>query len=174
MKINPLSLAKFAASAIVGIGTGKIVGAIIKDAVKPEKLIEKITVGAASWVIAGIATEATKKYTNEMIDDVAKAVNAVVDTVKLNGKINRVNAGLSTLEEEGLNQAEFEKNDEGKWVPRTPKAITAVQAADLIDTSKWKYDFDKDIWTKKNGDAGFLKQLRLPDGSPQWVTTEDV
>lgn len=175
MNINPLSVTKFAASLVVGIGTGKIVGKAIKQIVTPTSMIEKVTIAAASWVIAGIATDATKHYTDDMIDNVAKAVDAVTKGVKAANKLDKVNSGTVAMEESGLDPAEYEKNDEDKWVRRHPKAITTLEAARLVNTNEWTYDFDKDVWTKKNGNGkGFLKQLKKVDGTTQWVLYEDA
>lgn len=117
MNLNALAVVKFVASGVVGIGTGKIVGKIIKNNVTPETLIDKVTVLAAGWVIAGIATNATKKYTDDMVDDVVKAATVVVDKVKTDNKLNRINRFESTFEKEGLDPSKFKRNDSDKWVP---------------------------------------------------------
>lgn len=116
MGFNALTVAKFVVSGVVGIGTGKIVGKVIKTHVTPETLIDKVTVTAAAWVIGAIATERTKTYTNDMIDDVVQQGSRVVNDVKLSGKLGRINRQQSSFEEEGLDRTEFERNpNNGRW-----------------------------------------------------------
>lgn len=117
MNINPLSVVKLVASGVVGIGTGKIVGKIIRDHVQPETVIDKVTVTAAAWVIAGIATRATKEYTNVTIDETVETVKDHIKNIKLYEKVARINTGNSTFLKEGLHPDLFEKNKKNKWVP---------------------------------------------------------
>ncbi len=113
---NALSVIKFAASAVVGVGTAKIVGKVIKDHVTPETLIDKVTVTAAAWVISGIATTATKKYVNETVDDIATTVTETIDNFKVDGKLGRINREESTFEQEGLSSNDFVLDIESdKW-----------------------------------------------------------
>jgi hypothetical protein len=114
---NALAVTKFIVSGIVGIGTAKIVGGVIKEHVKPETLIDKVTITAAAWVLSGVTTTATKKYTNEIIDGVAEAVTAGVDKFKHDAKLGRIDREESTFEEEGLNPDDYRKSPEtNKWV----------------------------------------------------------
>ena len=115
---NALSVVKFAASSVVAIGTGKIVGRIIKDHVTTESLIDKVTITAAAWVISGVVTTATKKYTTEMIDDVYTGINTVVVNAKKKSQLDRINSGTSTWEEEGLNQDDYRMDSNGMWILR--------------------------------------------------------
>jgi hypothetical protein len=117
MNINALSITKFVAAGIVGIGTGKIVGKIIKDHVKPETLIDKVTVTAAAWVISAVVTKATKQYTEETIDEVVEMVTTGVGKIKLNTKLNNISDGHTTFEKEGLDPSQFRKNEKGRWAP---------------------------------------------------------
>lgn len=119
MDFSKLGLVKMAVSGVVGVGTGKIVGKIIKNNITPETLIDKITVGAAAWTIGGIATEATKKYTSEMIDDIYNAGTEIVEMLKMNQKLGRINRNESTFEQEGLDPLNFRrKATTGKWEPK--------------------------------------------------------
>jgi hypothetical protein len=116
VSFDKIKLVKFVASSIVGLGTGKIVGRIIKNNITPETLIEKVTVTAAAWVIAGVVTKATKQYTDETIDDLVENVTGIIDKIKTAEKLTRVSKGQSTFEDEGLDPNQYEKNDSGKWV----------------------------------------------------------
>lgn len=116
MQFNKIAVAKFLASAVVGIGTGKIVGKIIKNNIQPETLLDKVTVTAAAWVIAAIATERTKKYTDDTIDSVVKSTNDAIYKIKTTQKLGRISRGESTFEDEGLKESDFTKNDKGGWV----------------------------------------------------------
>lgn len=112
---SALSAAKWVVSGVVGIGTGKIVGGIVKNHVAIETQIDKVTITAASWVISAMAVKATKNHTNELIDEVVGGVTEAVSDIKLAQKLNRINKGESTFENEGLNEADFEKTVDGKY-----------------------------------------------------------
>lgn len=115
MKINALSVVKFAVSAVVGMGTGKIVSKIIKDHIRPETLIDKAAVAAATFVIAAMATEATKDYTNNFIDETVEGGKKIVKAVKDNKAIVKLNRGEITLEESGLDPETVYKDSDGVW-----------------------------------------------------------
>lgn len=124
MNINPVSVIKFVAAGIVGLGTSKIVGKIIKDHVQPETVIEKAAVVAATWVISGIATRATKDFTNETIDDVVEAGSKIKKSFQQNKILARVNRGEIPFSESGLSIDEFElvnHGEEKKWVRTSTK-----------------------------------------------------
>lgn len=111
MRFNPVTVTKFVATGIVGIGTGKIVGKVIKAHVQPETLIEKVTVTAASWVLSAVMTKATKEYTNEAIDEVVEKVTEVVGKIKQGNKLAKINRGESTFEDEALNPMDYVKDE---------------------------------------------------------------
>lgn len=67
--MTKLQIAKQIASTIVGIGTTKIVSAIIQNNITPDKVIDKVTVVGASVVIGSMAADATKTYTDAKIDE---------------------------------------------------------------------------------------------------------
>lgn len=69
--MNKLDLAKSAVSIVVGAGTSKIVGSIIKNNVSPEKLTDKVTIAAATFVVGAMVADATSMYTNAKIDELA-------------------------------------------------------------------------------------------------------
>lgn len=115
---NALTAVKFAVSGIVGIGTGKIVGGVIKNNISPETLIDKVTVTAAAWVIGAMATKATKTHTDEMIDEVYEGVTKVYRETQDKNKLSRINAGTSTWEKEGLDRDDYVMNADAVWVLR--------------------------------------------------------
>lgn len=115
MAITKLGVAKFIASGIVGLGTGKIVRDIIKENVTPKTLVDKVAIAAATWAIAGIATKQAKKHTDEWVDDAFETITMIKSRFELKQKVNRLNRGESTLEDEGLTLEQVRQNDEGKW-----------------------------------------------------------
>lgn len=115
-----LSAVKFAVSGIVGMGTAKVVSGIVKNNVSAENLVDKVTILSATWVLSGVVTTASKKYTNDMIDDVAKSITDVLGQLKAKAKLNRINRGESTFVDEGLDQTRFRKEND-QWVPISDK-----------------------------------------------------
>lgn len=140
MKFNALSVVKVVASGVVGLGTAKIVGSIIKDHVKPETLIDKITVTAAASVISGIVTNATKDYTKQTIDDVVETAATLIDQLKTSQKVAKINRGESTFEKEGLDQSRFRKNEKGHWVQISQEEWEDIHGVDPTTTTKYKKD----------------------------------
>ncbi len=68
--MTKIKLAKMAVTFIVGSGTTKIVAGIIKSNVSTEKITDQVAVTAAAWVIGSMAAQATKKFTDEKIDEI--------------------------------------------------------------------------------------------------------
>lgn len=129
---NALSVVKMAVSGIVGLGTGKIVSGIVKNHVTPETLIDKVSIISATWAMSGVAATATKKYTDETIDKIYNDVSETVTTIKNNMKLKRINAGVSTWEDEGLYQSDYRMTSDGNWVLR-PTMDEPVQAENPTD-----------------------------------------
>lgn len=154
---SKLSVVKYIATGIVGIGTGKIVGNIIKNNVPINSLADRITVTAASFIITGLVTQATKNHTDEMIDNVVGTVTKVVDNVKTSAKIDKVNRGESTIDEEGLDVSKLQRNDQGKW--------EKIKDFDIPTTDGWVLEGEKwlfreggvvtDMMVQKPGDSGW-------------------
>ena len=117
MQITKLGVAKFLVSGVVGIGTGKIVGSIIRHHVKPTTLIDKVSIAAATVVISAIASDRTKDYTNEWIDDLVGKVSEVKNQIQIQQKLQRINSNQSTFEDEGLDPSDFRQDENGKWKP---------------------------------------------------------
>lgn len=78
-----LNTIKLATSAIVGLGTTKIVSTIIKNNVQPETVVDIVTVTAGSFVIGGMVADAAKTYTDNTIDQIAEFI-ATLKTAKEN------------------------------------------------------------------------------------------
>lgn len=164
-----LGVAKFVVSGIVGIGTGKIVGRIIREHITPETLIDKITVTAAAWVIGALATEATKSYTNDAIDQVVETVTTTVNKFKLNEKVNRINTGESTFEKEGLDPSKFHKDENNVWAfSDKDETMVLNTVIGLIRSGDWTYDPKKDVWVNKESGRAF-QQIKTPEGGTNWV-----
>lgn len=73
--MTKLEMIKAAVSGIVGIGTSKIAYTVIQNNVVPTTPVDKVTVVAATFVIGSMAVDATKKHTNQMIDEIADTIN---------------------------------------------------------------------------------------------------
>lgn len=135
MQFNTLSVVKLAVSSVIGFGTGKIITNVVKNNVRPETVIDKVTVIAAAWVISGIATTATKKYTNDMIDDVAESATELIGKFKHSAKLGRINRDESTFEKEGLDPEEYIKSPATKtWVNKRhyqEQMLARVNAGEL-------------------------------------------
>lgn len=76
-----LNTIKLVASTIVGVGTGKIVGTIIRNNVQPETIVDTITIYAGGMVIGGMVADAAKTYTDNTIDQIADFI-ATLKTAK--------------------------------------------------------------------------------------------
>ena len=71
---DQLVVLKWIVSGIVGVGVGKIVHSIIDRSVDPEERTrtERITVPAAAFVAGGMAKDASRRYTDAKVDDIAR------------------------------------------------------------------------------------------------------
>lgn len=67
--MKKIDILKKTVSAVVGIGTAKIIREIITNNVETETAIDKVTVSAASVAIGGAVSEMTKDYTDTTIDE---------------------------------------------------------------------------------------------------------
>lgn len=133
MSFSKLAVAKFVASGVVALGTSKIVKSVIAAHVKPETLLDKVTVTAAAWVISGIATTRTQAYTDETVEKTVENVTNVINKLKINSKIAKINEKLSTFEKEGLDPDDFEEVD-GKWKAKqkTPSDKKTVDDGEYV------------------------------------------
>jgi hypothetical protein len=75
--MDKIDITKKIATFIVGVGTGKIAGAIISNNISPDGIIEKVTVVSAAFVIGAMAGDATKQYTGAKIDEAVAFVNQI-------------------------------------------------------------------------------------------------
>lgn len=69
--MTKLEITKAVTSFVVTSGTTKIVNGIIRNNTNPEKLTDTVSIGAASVVVGMMVGDATKKYTDEKIDEIA-------------------------------------------------------------------------------------------------------
>jgi len=67
--MSKTEIAKCVVSVVVGSGTTKIVSAVIRNNVSPEKITDKVTIAAGSVVLGLMAADATKNYTDAKIDE---------------------------------------------------------------------------------------------------------
>lgn len=138
IKINRkmvIGVAKVLASGTVAIGTMKIVADTIKAVANPTSRAMSVAVTAASFVIGAKAADVASDATNEMIDEAVdnfdkgwaklkvkleesklelEIENLRIERVR---RLNRVNKGVSTLDDEGLTEGvDIRKNEHDKWV----------------------------------------------------------
>lgn len=73
--VNKLMITKLVASTLVGMGTTKIVKAVIQNNIAPEGIVNRITVTAGSMALGGAASDLSRAYTNGKIDQAAEMVN---------------------------------------------------------------------------------------------------
>jgi len=69
--MTKIDIAKKMVNLVVGIGTSKIVSSIIQNNVRPEKVTDKVTVACASLVLASMAVDFTKLYTDDKIEEIS-------------------------------------------------------------------------------------------------------
>jgi hypothetical protein len=67
--MTKIELAKAAVGFVVGAGTSKIAGSIIRNNVSPDKVTDQVAVVSATVVIGMMAADATRKYTDDKIDE---------------------------------------------------------------------------------------------------------
>lgn len=83
---NRLYKTKLVARTIVGLGTGRIAYAVIRNNLKEDsandRKIDPITVPAASFVVGGMAATAAEQYTDRMIDEIAEFVDSIRHPIK--------------------------------------------------------------------------------------------
>lgn len=137
-----LSAVKFVASGVVGLGTSKIVAGIIKNNVTPETLIDKVSVAAAAWTISAMAAAATKKYTDEAIDDTVKTVKEAVGDMKTKAKLAKINRGESTFGEEDLDPADFTQDTETQVWSKRPDD-NELKQSNLDRVRRMRVEIDK-------------------------------
>lgn len=75
--MKKIEIAKKLVSFVVGAGVTKIVHDIISNNVEIEKTHQAVSVPIASVVIGMAAADATSKYTDAKIDEIAEALSAV-------------------------------------------------------------------------------------------------
>lgn len=77
--MDKIQIAKIVTSTIVGMGTSRIAGQIVKNNVVPKNVIDKVTIVGASVVIGSMASAATKAHTGEIIDEMVEAFEKIKD-----------------------------------------------------------------------------------------------
>lgn len=69
--MNKLDIAKKAVSFVVCAGTTKIVSQIIANNTQPKNTIDLVSMTAGGFVVGAIVADASRKYTDEKIDELA-------------------------------------------------------------------------------------------------------
>lgn len=77
--MTKIELAKKAVSIVVSVGTGRIVGQVIKSNTHPENVVDIVTMSAGAYALGGLVGAETAKYTDGQIDAAVKWWN---DNVK--------------------------------------------------------------------------------------------
>lgn len=73
---------KLATTTLVGIGTAKITKAIIANNIEPETDLDTITVNAGSIVLGMMVADASKKYTDNLIDETVDQLKNLKDNIQ--------------------------------------------------------------------------------------------
>lgn len=76
--MTKLDITKRVASIVVGIGTTQIISAICINNTQPQKLTDKVTVGAGSIVLGMLVADVTRAYTDAKIQDIANWYNETI------------------------------------------------------------------------------------------------
>lgn len=76
-KFTKTQIAKFITVGAVGTGTNTIVKQIIDSNVETTNIYQRVTVGAASFVISAMTTAKTKEFTDAGIDQLIENWNKV-------------------------------------------------------------------------------------------------
>lgn len=80
--MDKLEIAKKAAGFVVGIGVSRIVAGFIKNNTSPDSVTDKVAIASAALVIGSMASSATKKHTDKLIDDLVTAYKKIEEGVK--------------------------------------------------------------------------------------------
>ncbi len=80
--MNNVQLAKTLTTAVVRLGTGSIVTAIVRNNTTPSNAFEKVSIPAGAFVLGGIVSDAAKQYTERVIDDVVTAWSKAKNEIK--------------------------------------------------------------------------------------------
>lgn len=69
--MTKLDLIKRGTSLIVGVGVTTVVHAVCQNNAQPQKIADKVTVGAAGIVLAMMVCDVTRVYTDNKIQSIA-------------------------------------------------------------------------------------------------------
>lgn len=70
--MDKIKAAKLVVNFVVGAGVAKIVQGVITHNTDPEKLTDKVAIGAAAVVVGSMAKDATSSYTDAKIDQLVE------------------------------------------------------------------------------------------------------
>jgi len=68
--MDPVVLVKRATTVIVGFGISKIVNGVVANNTDPERILEKVSITAGSYVVGAMIADATRSFTDSKIDSV--------------------------------------------------------------------------------------------------------
>lgn len=80
--MTKIDLAKKLTGIVVGAGTALIVKGFVDNNTDPQKLTEKVAIGAATIAIGAIAKDATRKYTDSLIDTLVETWHKATIQIK--------------------------------------------------------------------------------------------
>lgn len=69
--MTKLDITKTVVSTVVGFGTTQIVHGIVRRNTDPENIVDSVAVTAAAVAIGMMASRATKRFTDQTIDEIA-------------------------------------------------------------------------------------------------------
>lgn len=70
--MNKTDIAKKVTALVVGIGVSKVVTNVIKNNTSPEKVPDQVAIAIAGYVLASMAADATKVYTDAKIQSLVE------------------------------------------------------------------------------------------------------
>ena len=71
MTFSKIDIAKKAVSLVVSIGVTKIVSGIVQNNTSPDRVTDKVAIVTASFVLGTMAADASKKYTDTKVEEIA-------------------------------------------------------------------------------------------------------
>lgn len=117
--LTPRVIAKTVTAGVVAAGVHRIVKGVIKTTTPVDSRWDKITIGAATFVMTGVVVTAAKSFTHEFVDEIFDTLIQARDEIGLSLKLDRINENQSTFLDEGLDPVDFVRNQKtGKWQPK--------------------------------------------------------
>ena len=139
--ITARGIVKGIATSVVGAGVAKIVGqAVANNVDQPSKVLHKVQIVAATWVVGGMVGFAARKHIHESVDTLVETAQNIKGILVDWQTLKQVNAGELKMEESGLKVENYEKNEDDKWVEKDDPMIALQYKLDQINAGKSNFD----------------------------------